>query len=252
MMESNNTTHHHYYHQQTVRDTREIFEKLAWPIFSGIFDASSKTFPATGDGLVRELQVLRADNPKNHGAYFFFFFGTILSLSVSNLMCVCVFFFHNNKCNCFLVVCYVWKGMGWGGGWRNVVHDVTYGFVCLWSQLELKWESELGGWKCIISTLTLLTFYARVPSREMVSPHIMVVARLYELPSTSLPFPVPAAALVQFDFCWLTKLDPYLGSVGDFINCVMESMRGPACLFGVAAHLVDHYYNKLAQQFDYD
>lgn len=164
-----------------MRDTREIFEKLAWPIFSGIFDASSKTFPATGDGLVRELQVLRADNPKNHGAYFFF--GSILS--VSNLMCVC--FFPQQQMQLFSSCVLCLKGDGVGGGWRNVVHDVTYGFVCLWSQLELKWESELGGWKCIISTLTLLTFYARVPSREMVSPHIMVVARHYELPSTSLP-----------------------------------------------------------------
>lgn len=207
-----------------MRDTREIFEKLAWPIFSGIFDASSKTFPATGDGLVRELQVLHADNPKNHGAYYGFnFFGTILSLSVSNLMCV--FFFHN-KCNCFLVVCYVWKGMGWGG-WRDVVHDVTYGFVCLWSQLELKSESELGGWKCIISTLTLLTFYA--------SPKSWNVKPSYHGGSSTPPSMFPLLLMSNLIFvAWLSLTHIWDQSVTLLI--VLCFLMGTS-LFGVSAHL---------------
>lgn len=59
--------------------------------------------------------MLRADNPKNHGAYFFFFFGTILSLSVSNLMCVCVFF-PQQQMQLFSSCVLCLKGDGVGGG----------------------------------------------------------------------------------------------------------------------------------------
>lgn len=54
---------------------------------------------------------------------FFFFLYFMLSLSVSNSMYVCVwlFFFFDNKCNCFLVV---WGGVG------AVMMSLTGLFVC--------------------------------------------------------------------------------------------------------------------------
>lgn len=160
-MESNNTHHHHDHHQC---GTLGKFSKNLRDPFSVEYSTRvQRPFRrrAAGDGRRSSAGASSAScrQPQKPWGllWFLVFFGTILSLSVSKLMCV--FFFHN-KCNCFLVVYYVWKGMRWGRGWRNIVHDVTYGFVCLWSQLELESESELGGWKCIISTLTLLTFYA--------------------------------------------------------------------------------------------
>lgn len=73
---------------------------------------------------------LRADNPKKYGAYFL-----VLSSSFSIL---CFRFLYLIRCVCVWLF-FFWQQMqlfsscvGRGRG----CHDVTYGFVCLWSQLE--------------------------------------------------------------------------------------------------------------------
>lgn len=66
------------------------------------------------------------------------------------------------------------------------------------------------------------------------------------------PSPFPLLLLSNLIFVgWLSLTHIWDQSV-TLLIVLCSLMRGPACLFGVAAHLVDHYYNKLVQQFDYD
>lgn len=126
MMESNNTTHHHHhYHHQY--GTLGKFSKNLRDLFSVEYSTRvQRPFRQRATVLCGSFKCFEQTTPKTMGLIFF---GTILSLSVSNLMCVCVFF-PQQQMQLFSSCVLCLKGDRVGGEETSSMMSLTGLFVC--------------------------------------------------------------------------------------------------------------------------